>query len=46
MRKKSRIYNNADVGCDAARLLAALPDPVQPPAAGKIPAEWFAKPTK
>jgi len=30
MRKKSRVYDNADVGCDAARLLAALPDPVQP----------------
>jgi len=46
MGKKSRVYNNADVGCDAARLLAALPDSVQPLAASKIPAEWLAKPTK
>ena len=46
MRTKSRICNNADVGCDAARLLAALPDSVQPLAVGKIRAEWFAKPIK
>jgi len=46
MRKKSRFYYNADVGCDAARLLAALPDSVQPLAPDKIPAEWLAKPAK
>jgi hypothetical protein len=46
MRKRARIYINADVGCDAARLLAALPDSVQPFAADKIPAGRYAQPTK
>jgi hypothetical protein len=30
MGKTSRVYDNADVGCDAARLLDALPEWVQP----------------